>query len=218
MDHVTRLAESDCIKNGLTVRFFFRILWPGFRPPPMSCGRVGSTRWAADDRKIFNVKINHLFASMSSCDRNAPASFPYWPFSMRRAYMIFQYPATFVSHAAFLSTRREARPLILHIEPSRGKVAAESSWAPHMRNSVTHPKNDFEGIRSHKQPDQASRLKQKKNVLVKRLHWPAVPQMRKSIGRGFFGAKIATPTVGWLHRLVYMFVLFFGHQFSCTFD
>ena len=36
-------------------------------------------------------------------------------------------------------------------EPSHGRGAAllESSWAPHMRHSISHPNNDFEGIRSH---------------------------------------------------------------------
>ena len=36
-------------------------------------------------------------------------------------------------------------------EPSHGRGAAlsESPRAPHMRHSISHPNNDFEGIRSH---------------------------------------------------------------------
>ena len=37
-------------------------------------------------------------------------------------------------------------------------------------------------------------------VLVKLLHWPAGPHMRNSIAQGRFGAKSATPIVGWLYH------------------
>ena len=36
------------------------------------------------------------------------------------------------------------------VEPSYGRGVAESSLAPNLRSSTSHPKNDFEGLRSHK--------------------------------------------------------------------
>ena len=53
-----------------------------------------------------------------------------------------------------------------NLESSHDRVAAKSPWAPHMRNSISHPKNDFEGIRSLNPRPSFYALVQKYNVLV----------------------------------------------------
>ena len=51
---------------------------------------------------------------MSSCDHNAPESFPYSLFFMEGLCPLSQSPGTLVLYAAFLNTRREAPRLLLH--------------------------------------------------------------------------------------------------------
>ena len=50
------------------------------------------------------------------------------------------------------------------------RVAAESPITPHMRNSISHPKNDFEGIRSHNPTKLLCLSSKKKCARVKLLH------------------------------------------------
>ena len=61
-----------------------------------------------------------------------------------------------------------------------------------MRNSISHPKNDFEGIHSHI-PTKLLCLspEKKKNVLVKLLYYPVVPHMRElKLARGILAQKM----------------------------
>ena len=66
-----------------------------------------------------------------------------------------------------------------------------------MRNSISHPKNDFEGIRSLNPRPSFYASVQEYIVLVKLLHWPAVPHMRNSITQGRFGAIIQLQPLPW---------------------
>ena len=56
--------------------------------------------------------------------------------------------------------------------------------------------NDFEGIRSQN-PTKLLCFSPKYNVLVKILHWPAVPHMRNSSAPGRFGAIIQLQPLPW---------------------
>ena len=59
-----------------------------------------------------------------------------------------------------------------------------------MKNSLYHPKNDFEGTRSHNSPTKLYALALKQYILVILLHEPILSYMRSSFGQGLFAAII----------------------------
>ena len=89
---------------------------------------------------------------------------------------------------------------MLTLEPSHDGGAAESSWAPNMRelNIYHHPKHDFEGVRSGNPTKFVSPTP--KTNYTRKIQTPAVSSSRKKLNRpeAFWrNHTSATPTVRW---------------------